>query len=619
MTLSEKTQRFLDAMDRRVLIMDGAIGTALLEKGVSLGSGLDTANLTQPGIVQSMHRSYAAAGAQIIETNTFGANRFRLDKHGSSEKVRRINRQGVMLARSVLPQGGFLAGSMGPLGKPVEPIGKVSVSDAKEAFAEQAHALDEAGVDLFILETFSDLTEIVIAVQAIRSVTDEVPIVAMMTFTEEGKTPYGYKPEECARALLEEGAVAIGANCSAGPEHLHEVIERFHRVEGVRIFVAPNAGLPAFVDGRYVYLTGPDYFAEQMSQFADQGVHGVGGCCGTTPEHIRVLNHKIGDRKPVPQDERVRADMTIVATSEQPESSSQKSERSADGVRAKLDRGEYVVSVEIDPPRSINPVQMIQGAAMLRQAGIDAINVADSPLARARMSPLALTTLIRQEIDIETILHMACRDRNILGLQAELMGGHALGVRNILAVTGDPPSVGDHTSATGVFDVDAIGLIGIIRRLNEGVDLSGKPLKFNTDFFIGCASNPTADDLEREIKRFREKEREGVHFTMTQPLYESASLRSFLDETECQVPVLVGILPLRNFRHAEFLHNEVPGMHIPQEIRDRMKAAGDQGPQEGVAIAREFLEEVKPITQGAYLMPPFNRFEMAVQVVDGLV
>ncbi|MBR59373.1 MAG: bifunctional homocysteine S-methyltransferase/methylenetetrahydrofolate reductase [Myxococcales bacterium] len=613
------TSRLLEALDERVLVIDGAMGTKLMDQGVSVGSGLDYANLDAPGVVQAIHRDYLAAGADILETNTFGANRFRLAKHGLTDKVRRINRQGVMLARSVAGNERFVGGAMGPLGKPLAPIGTVSTDEAREAFHEQASALIEAGVDLILLETFSDLSEIKIALEAVRSIDAELPVAGFLSFTDECKTIYGYKPEECARSLMEGGAQLVGANCSSGPEHLHEVIDRMHRVQDARVLVLPNAGLPAYVDGRYVYLTGPEYFARHAQQFIEQGVRAVGGCCGTNEHHIRSVRAIVGTRAPVAVEDRTKAREISVVESEEPARTDTKQAASGGRFIKKIEEGTFVVSVEIDPPKSVDASKMIRGAAMLKQAGVDAINIADSPLARARMSPLALATLIRQEVPIEIILHMSCRDRNVLGLQAELMGAQALGVMNILAVTGDPPSVGDYPDATGVFEVDAIGLIGIMERLNQGVDLSGKPLKFNTEFVIGCASNPTSDDVDREIERFLRKEEAGVHFTMTQPLYELESLERFLEKTSCGVPVMVGILPLRNGRHAEFLHNEVPGMFIPEDIRARMKAAGDQGPQEGVQIAREFLEQAKPLVQGTYLMPPFNRFEMAVEVIKGLV
>ncbi len=613
------TSRLLEALDERVLVIDGAMGTKLMEQGISVGSGLDYANLESPGIVQAIHRSYIAAGADILETNTFGANRFRLAKHGLVDKVRRINRQGVMLARSVAGDDRFVGGAIGPLGKPLAPIGTVSREEAAAAFHEQASALIEAGVDLILLETFSDLSEINIALEAVRSIDADLPVAGLMSFTDESKTIYGYKPEECARSLMEGGAQLVGANCSSGPEHLHEVVDRMHRVADARVLVSPNAGLPAYVDGRYVYLTSPEYFARHAQQFLQQGVRAVGGCCGTNEHHIRAVRAALGTQVPVNVSDRTKAYDISVVDSDEPGRLEQHTPSEGARFIKKIEEGKFVVSVEIDPPKSVDASKMIRGAAMLKQAGVDAINIADSPLARARMSPLALATLIRREVPIEIILHMSCRDRNVLGLQAELMGAQALGVLNILAVTGDPPSVGDYPDATGVFEVDAIGLIGIMERLNQGVDLSGKPLKFNTEFVIGCASNPTSDDVEREIERFARKTTAGAHFTMTQPLYELESLERFLEKTQCELPVLVGILPLRNGRHAEFLHNEVPGMFIPDDIRARMKAAGDNGPVEGVKIAREFLEQAKPLVQGTYLMPPFNRFEMAVDVIDGLV
>jgi len=414
------------------------------------------------------------------------------------------------------------------------------------------------------------------------------------------------------------GADLVGANCSMGPQGLGEVIDRMLRVPDVRLLMMPNAGMPQLVGGRYLYLCSPEYMASHAREYVSRGVRAVGGCCGTGSEHVEAMAAAVGGMAPVsvqpaasvrleepPEVERV-AEKRAETASERPT------------FRQKLAAGDFVVSVEIDPPRGIDASRLVKGAAVCAAHGIDAINIADSPLARARMTPLALATLIRQNVDVEIILHMSCRDRNILGLQSECMGSHALGTRNLLCVTGDPPQMGDYPDATGVFDVDAIGLVGLLKRLNEGNDLAGKKIDYATDFFLGVASNPTAVDLAIEQERFHRKVEAGAQFTMTQPLYDVADLDRWLAEVPMTIPLLVGILPLRNGRHAEFLHHEVPGMRVPQEIRDRMHAAGDEGPREGVAIAQEFLAAVKDRVQGAYLMPPFNRFEMAVEVCEVL-
>lgn len=553
------------------------------------------------------------AGARVLLTNSFGANRFRLAAHGLEDRVVAINEAAARLARQAAGEGAFVAGSVGPIGKRLAPVGRVPVEEAEAAFGEQILALAAGGVDLLWLETFSDLVEVTAAMRAARSRAPDLPVVAHMTFTDEGKTLYGYKPEEIARALTDLGAVAVGANCSVGPQPMMEVIERMLRVPGIRLSSQPNAGLPQFQNGRYVYLSSPAYLAEQARQFVAHGCHLVGGCCGTGPEHIRAIAEAVAGLVPS------RPARTAALEVSEPAPPAPKAPESRSDLRAKLQAGHFVSSVEIDPPRGINAEKLIRGAELCKTSGVDFINIADSPLARARMSHTALANLIRSQVDIEIILHMSCRDRNLLGLQSELMGAYALGVRNVLCVTGDPPQVGDYPHATGVFDVDSIGLITLCQRLNAGVDLSGRKIDDCTDLFIGCASNPTAVELDTEIERFARKVEAGAHFTMTQPLYELDSLHRFLDRTRCSIPVLVGVLPLRNARHANFLHHEVPGMFVPQAIRDRMEKAGEDGPREGVRIAQEFLEQARPYVQGVYLMPPFNQFWMGVEVLKGPV
>ncbi len=614
-SLSPRSARFLAALADRVLVCDGAMGTELYDRGISFEHCFDELNLSRGDLISEVHASYRDAGAEVLLTNTFGANRVRLASHGLEARVADINLAGARLARAVAGSGAFVAGSVGPIGKRLAPVGKVSLAEAEAIFAEQITSLATGGVDLLWFETFSDLAEISAAMRAASRVAPQLPMVAHMTFTDEGKTITGYKPEEVARALTELGAVAVGANCSVGPGPMMEVIERMLRIPDLKLSVQPNAGLPQVNQGRYVYITSPEYLADFARQFAQHGCHLVGGCCGTGPKHIRAIAQALAGARPSRPVAR-HATLEVVEAVPAPRV------RQVDGpssLRQKLRDGKFVSSVEIDPPRGINAEKLIRGAELCRSAGIDCINVADSPLARARMSPTALANLIRREVDIEIILHMSCRDRNVLGLQSELMGSYALGVRNVLCVTGDPPTVGDYPGATGVFDVDSIGLITLCSRLNAGTDLAGKKIDDATDVFIGCASNPTAVDLETEVDRFQKKIDAGCHFTMTQPLYELDSLRRFLDRTKPTIPVLLGILPLKNARHASFLHNEVPGMHVPEDIRARMERAGEDGPAEGVRIAREYLELAKPYVQGVYLMPPFNQFWMGVDVVRGIV
>ena len=609
-----RSQRFLERLKSGVLVCDGAMGTQLYHHGIPFEHSFDELVLSRPDLVLRIHAEYRHAGADILQTNTFGANRYRLSKQGFGDKVADINSRAAILARAVAGDDVFVAGTVGPLGQRLAPIGKLKTADAQAAFEEQIVALAEGGVDLLLFETFSDLREISAAMAAAKEVAPDIPVVAHMTFTDEGKTVSGFKPEEFVRALSQAGAVACGANCSVGPAPLMDVIERMLRVPDVILSCQPNAGLPQFFNGRYAYLTSPEYMAEYAKQFVQHGVHLVGGCCGTTPEHITKIREAIKDLKP--SRPTISSRLEVVERSDTSPGMPAIQERY--DLQAKLEAGVFVSSVEIDPPKGINANKLIRGAELCKGANVDCINIADSPLARARMSPMALANIIRAEVDIEIILHMSCRDRNVIGLQSDVMGAYAQGVRNILAVTGDPPHVGDYPNATGVFDVDSIGLTTLISGLNAGVDMAGRKIRYHTDVFVGVASNPTSDNLETEIIRYAEKEAAGAHFTMTQPLYELDSLRSFLDRTQPKIPVLVGILPLRNGRHANFLHNEVPGMFVPEDIRARMEQAGEDGPKVGVEIAQEYLASAKQYVQGVYLMPPFNQFWMGVEVLKAI-
>lgn len=612
-----KSAYFLDLLSERVLVADGAMGTRLYEYGIHFDHCFDELNISQPNLIRQIHTDYINAGADIIETNTFGANTIRLQQWGFSEKSREIAREGAVLAKNAvrdrnIERDVLVAGSIGPLGKPIAPIGRISSEEAAAAFREGIIGLLEGGVDLLLLETFMDQTEALVALQVARELDPNIAIIAMMSFTDEGKTVFGNKPEEVVRVLSQHGADVVGANCSVGPQGLGDVLDRMLRVPDVPLCVMPNAGMPTLVEGRYLYLSSPDYFGKQMEEFVERGVNIVGGCCGTNPSHIAALANRIRGKRPrahSPQQTNLeRPTLEIIAPTESTE------DDKPTELSDKLARGHFTVSVELDPPRGIDPKVLIKGAALCKAAGIDAINIADSPLARARMSPLALAVLIRREVDIEVIIHMSCRDRNLLGLQSECMGAHALGIRNILCVTGDPPQIGDYPDATGVFDVDSVGLTTLLKRLNDGVDLAGKKIDYHTQFTIGVAANPTAVDPQVENERFYRKIAAGCDFVMTQPIYDVDVLKQWVEETRPTVPVLVGILPLRNGRHAEFIHNEVPGMTVPASIRERMHNAGADGPAEGVRIAQEILLASKNWVQGAYLMPPFNRFEMAIDV-----
>jgi len=613
---------FLERLQQGVVLADGAMGTVLYERGITFDRSFDLLNLQEPALVQSIHRDYIRAGAELIETNTFGASRIRLAAHGGEiHDARRVNRAGAQLARNAREEVGeavFVAGAIGPLGKPVAPLGTISKEEAYEAYVEQVEGLVEGGVDLLIIETQTDLEEMKLAIRAVRQVTD-LPLVAEMTFTEDERTLYGAYPEDVVRQTQTLGVNVLGANCSVGPQKLLEIVQRLRRKTELPISVMPNAGLPRFVSGRFLYLASPDYFADYAVRFAAAGANLIGGCCGTTPAHIRRMRDALA-RPGAETAAEIAADRAIAPSSpppavhEEPESSDPAS-RSL--LARKLASREFVVSVEVDPPRGARPKKMIEGAQFLKASGVDTINVADSPMARVRMSSLALASMITQQVGVETILHVTCRDRNLMGIQSDLMGAHALGIRNILALTGDPPRAGDYPNATAVFDVDSVGLIRVLKQLNAGTDLAGNSIGEPTRFMIGCASNPASEDITTEIDRFRQKVEAGAEFTMTQPLYEIESLIRFLDAVKKhRIPVLLGLLPLQSHRHCEFLHNEVPGINIPDPAREAMKQAGEKGIEVGIEMCRELLLRAKDLVEGAYLMPSFGRYEVVARVAE---
>ncbi len=607
----DRAQRLLEALSERIVVADGAMGTLLYARGVAYHHCFDALNLWQPEMVQQVHRDYLEAGAEVLETNTFGANRFKLGKHGLDDRVREIARRGAELAREVAGDRAWVAGSVGPLGKPLAPVGVVSPDEAREAFREQIAALVEGGVDAIILETFGDLRELLVALQAARETTD-LPIIAQITITEEGKTIVGDKPHEVAMELVERGATVVGVNCSVGPQVVFDAVERIASTVDAFVSAMPNAGLPRLVDGRYIYLSSPEYFGEYARRFVEAGANIVGGCCGTTPEHTRAIAQAVAGLKPHPRKRR-RVEPTAVEIVEEEEEKKKGAEVATRFAR-RLGK-DFLISVELDPPKGIDPGRTLQAAFRLKEAGVDAINIADSPLARPRMSPVALAHLIRETVGIDVILHLSCRDRNLIGLQSELIGAHALGIRTILAVTGDPPVMGDYPDATGVFDVDSIGLVHLIDLLNKGMDLTGRPTGEPTSFTVGVGANPAAVDFDREMARLEQKVEKGAEFVFTQPIFDLRLLERFLSRARpLGVPIFMGILPLRNYKHAEFLHNEIPEMVIPQVLRDRMLKAGERGMEEGIAIAREILREARGEVDGVYLMPPFNRVEMAIEV-----
>ena len=614
----------MHAFSRRLaegpLLCDGAMGTMLYARGGAIDACFDVLNLNNPALVQSVHADYVKAGADCLETNTFGANRFMLAAHGFEGRVRDINRAGVKLARDVRESSGrdvYVLGSIGPIGKYLVPLGTVSAEQAREAFREQADGLLEGGVDAFVLETFSDLTELGLAVEAVRAVTD-LPVIAQVAFTDEGVTFTGVTPDAVARQLRALGVEVFGANCSVGSSVLYDVLERMlPEAAGVPLAIQPNAGLPSRIGERLIYLSSPGYMADYAGRMVEAGARMVGGCCGTTPAHIAAMREVLDRRVPTTRRAPVRPAVTRpVPAAETP---GLLTVRPPTTLQRKLDAGEFVVTVELDPPRGHTVDKLVQGAKLLKERGVAIVDINDGSLGRVRMSVLATALLVRDATGLDVNMHFTCRDRNLMGIQADLLGAHALDIRNILAMTGDPPRAGDYSNATAVFDVDGVGLIEVLRRMNEGIDATGNSIGEPTSFCVGAALNPAASDVDREIERFHRKVQAGARWFQTQPVYDLAQLDRFLERAGgSPVPVLVGLLPLHSFRHAEFLHNEVPGITIPDEVRGRLREAGDRALRMGIEMGQALVHEVRRRYAGAYLMPSFGRFEVVAEVLDAV-
>lgn len=614
----------LERIETGVMLGDGAMGTMLYEAGHTFDECLDGLNLTEPGTVAQVHRAYINAGADIIETNTFGANRFRLEPHGLATRVRDVNFRGVKIAREEREISGrpvLVAGSVGPTGRTLEPYGTLPREAAVEAFREQIGALLEAGVDLLAIETMGDLNEMDAAIEAAREASD-LPIMALMTFAEDGRTLTGSTPAEVVRHLSPQGINILGANCSVGPQRLLSVIRQMHeeveRITGNRPYVAaiPNAGWPMKIGARLIYRSSPEYFAQFAEDAASAGARLIGGCCGTTPEHIVAMRAALGSQR---QTEGAAPASPAVVTPARPHIVLMDVAEDTQ-IKQKLGKS-FLTCVEIDPPKGLNPQKALDGARMLKEAGVDAINVADSPMARVRMSAMTLCYLIQHEVGIETIIHFTTRDRSLMGLQSELLGAHAAGIRNILALTGDPPSLGDYPDSSAVYDVDSIGLIRVISKMKEGEDSAGSSIGTPANFTIACAVDPTKPDLQEEARRLREKIAAGADFVMTQPIFDVSVWTTFLQVFGAErlpVPVMIGILPLQSSRHAEFLHNEVPGITLTDTARERMRKAGSEGRKEGVRMAQDLLQQLRPYAEGVYMMPSFGRYEVAAEVIEVL-
>lgn len=604
----------------KIVVCDGAMGTMLYRRGIYLNQCYDNINLVRPHLVKSIHQEYIQAGAQVIETNTFGANHHKLAKYGLEDKVREINLAGARLAREASAGKVWVAGAVGPVqGQQVPPGAGLPRSQRLEILREQIAALAEGEVDLLMLETFSDVDELADAVLAARALVPDLPLVAQVVFGESQTTRFGLTPEQVAQHLDGLPVDVIGANCGVGPAVLTEVAGRLARSTPKPISIQPNAGAPASHEDRVIYLATPEYFGEYARRMIAQGARLLGTCCGSTPEHTRGL---VGAVRMLQPGATERAAVTVRA-GQRPQTIAVTRSATDTRMAAKLRAGQFVVSVEIDPPVGTDPTQTLAQCALCRDAGVDCINIADGPRASARMSPIDMAVLLLREVPgIEPIVHFCCRDRNLLGLQADLIGAHAIGVHNILCITGDPPKLGDYPFATSVYDVDAIGALRICSNLNGGSDLAGNPLQGPpTRLHAGAGANPGAIDLDHEIERLERKVLAGAQYIMTQPVYDFGLFARFYERIKhFQVPILLGILPLASYRNAEFLHREVPGMQIPKHIRDRLrKQEGKEAARaEGIAIARESLREGLPYVQGTYIMPPFNRAAAALEVLEVL-
>ncbi|HKS77218.1 MAG TPA: bifunctional homocysteine S-methyltransferase/methylenetetrahydrofolate reductase [Terriglobales bacterium] len=607
----------LSRLKKSPVLCDGAMGTLLYSKGIFINRSYDELNLSQPELIRGIHHEYLQAGAEIIETNTFGANAFRLARHSMADKVRDINLAGARVAKEAAKSfDALVAGSVGPLGIRIEPLGKTSFEEARNAFRDQIGALVEGGVDLLILETFGYVEEIHQAMLAARDVNAQILLVAQVTVDEEGNCLDGSTPETFTPRLEEWGADIIGLNCSVGPVDMLETMEQVRSLTSLPLSAQPNAGIPRSVEGRNIYLCSPEYMASYARKFVAAGVRLVGGCCGTTPDHIRVMKSAL--RVAEARAKTSGAVVTDHASKPSISPAVPLAQRSRFG--GKIAAGEFVTMVEIVPPKGTDIRKEIEGARFVKSVGVDGINIPDSPRASARMSNQALSLLVQQEVGIEAILHYTCRDRNVLGIQSDLLGASATGIRNLICITGDPPKMGNYPDATAVFDVDAIGLVNIVHNLNRGQDIGGNPIGQGTAFVIGVGANPGITDLDEEIRRFAYKVEAGAEYAVTQPVFDLKLLEAFLRRIEhCRIPVVAGIWPLVSVRNAEFMKNELR-VSVPDAILDRMAAAKtpDHAKEEGISIAREMLIAVRDMVQGAQISAPLGKYSSAVDVLEAL-
>ncbi len=611
--MNNNNQRFRQLLDKGLVLFDGAMGTLLYGRGVFINSCFDELNLKAPDLVRGVHQDYARAGADVLETNTFGANPIKLMPYGLADKVREINLAGVRLAREAAGDKLLVAGAIGPLGVKIEPLGPTSLDEARAYFRAQIEALVEGGVDLLVFETFGDLSELQQGILAARDVC-ALPIVAQVTMDESGHTIQGATAERCAQVLNKWGADVVGLNCSVGPEPTLRAVERMVAHSQKPLSVQPNAGIPRNVEGRNIYLSSPEYFAEYVKRFVAAGVQVLGGCCGTTPEHIHAMRQALRALQP----QRSEVQVHPAAVEDKQVEVMPLAQRSAFGAR--LAAGEFVTSVEFTPPRGPVADKVLAGVAAVADQ-VDIINIPDGPRASARMSPMALGLLIQQQIDIEVMLHYTCRDRNLLGIQSDLLGASALGIHNLLLITGDPPKLGSYPDATAVFDVDSIGLTHIVNWLNQGLDVAKNPIGQPTRFVFGVGVNPGAVDLDQELRRFAYKIEAGAEFAMTQPVFDLALLDSFLKKTESfGIPLIAGLWPLTSLRNAQFMRNEVPGAFVPDDIMARMARAeaNKRARDEGILIAAELLAAIRQRVQGVQISVPLGRYSTVLNVLKSL-
>ncbi|HMH44769.1 MAG TPA: bifunctional homocysteine S-methyltransferase/methylenetetrahydrofolate reductase [Pyrinomonadaceae bacterium] len=616
-------QTFKELLDSdRAYIFDGAMGTMLYSKGIYINRSYDELNLAAPDLVREVHSEYVRAGADIIETNTFGANVNKLQPYGLEANAREINIKAARIAREAAGDRALVAGAIGPLGLRIEPYGPTSFDEAKQMFSDQISALLEGGVDLLILETFSDLSELQQAINAARELCD-LPIVAQVTIQMDGNMLFGATPEVFTPKLAVWGADVIGLNCGVGPAIVLTAIEKMRTLTDRKLSAQPNAGLPRDVGGRQIYMCSPEYMAEYSRRIIQAGAKFVGGCCGSTPAHIKMIADAIRQFHPRTQQVPVAETVKVSVHELKPPDVTVVPPQERSNWARKIATGEFVTTVEVLPPKGCSPAKTLEAIRLLKDAGVDGVNIPDGPRAQTRMGAMATAVMVQQQIGIEAVLHYCCRDRNLLGMMSDILGAQALGVRNLLLITGDPPKMGPYPDATAVFDIDAIGLTNMVNKLNHGLDIGNNPIGEPTSFSIGVGVNPGAVNMEEELRRFEWKIEAGAEYAITQPVFDVQQLRDFLKRIEhCRIPIVAGIWPLVSFRNAEFLHNEVPGVHVTPEIMDRMRAASaiskEAGRDEGLKIARESLAEVRDVIQGVQVSAPFGNVKYALEVFSVL-